>query len=122
MSSGSAHVSNKIHNHAWTTKKHSHKSPYVRYQTGTIPQDPTTSLALISTCINLWPTQDIIKNIDQYQREWIQEVCQKTGPERKCGAEAGKGAHHDAHNTNNQHFSWEVPGQFPEVNKGQEHW
>ena len=44
MSSGSAHVSNKIQNHACTAKKHSHKSPYVRYQTG--KQEPSHEIKL----------------------------------------------------------------------------
>ena len=38
------------------------------------------------------------------------------------GAEAGEGTHHNADDKNNQHFSWEIPCQSPNVNKGQEDW
>ena len=71
---------------------------------------------------DLWPTKDIIKNIDQHKREGVEKESHQRCPEREGGSEATHDSHYHCNDENDQHFRWKVPNQSSHVNKSQENW
>lgn len=69
----------------------------------------------------LGPAELEIEDVDDDERQRIQQVSHKTRPEREIGPEAGEEAHYGADKEDDEDLRREIPRQTPNINEGQEH-
>ena len=70
---------------------------------------------------SLRPTELEVKDVDDDERQRIQQIGHETCPEREIGPEAGEEAHYGADKEDDEDLRREIPRQIPHVNEGQEH-
>ena len=67
---------------------------------------------------SLRPTELEVKDVDDDERQRIQQIGHETCPEREIGPEAGEEAHYGADKEDDEDLRREIPRQIPHVNEG----